>query len=167
MNQSFRFAPFWQTEAEIWVPLVLDTRRTDRGGRSLRLFARLKDGVTLEQARAELRTLTSRLAAAYPETDRGLTTGAVPLTEKASGPARPLVLAIFGLSLAVLLIASANVASLTLARECSRVDASLPSARRSARDAPGWRGCWSPRACSSARSAPLAGSRLRGSASKV
>ena len=120
MNQSFRFAPFWQTEAELWVPLVLDSRRTDRGGRSLRLFARLKDGVTLEQARTELRTLTSRLVAAYPATDRGLSTGAVPLAEKASGPARPLVLAIFGLSLAVLLIACANVASLTLARVLAR-----------------------------------------------
>jgi putative ABC transport system permease protein len=120
MPQSFRFAPFWQTEAELWVPLVLDTRRTDRGGRSLRLFARLKDGVALDQARAELQTLTSRLAAAYPDTDRGLTTGAVSLSEKASGPARPLVLAIFGLSLAVLLIASANVASLTLARVLAR-----------------------------------------------
>ena len=76
--------------------------------------------MTLEQARAELGTLTSRLVAAYPETDRGLTTGAVPLAEKASGPARPLVLAIFGLSLAVLLIASANVASLTLARVLAR-----------------------------------------------
>jgi putative ABC transport system permease protein len=120
MPQSFRFAPFWQTEAELWVPLVLDTRRTDRGGRSLRLFARLRDGVSLDQGRAELQTLTSRLAAAYPDTDRGLTTGAVPLAEKASGPARPLVLAIFGLSLAVLLIASANVASLTLARVLAR-----------------------------------------------
>jgi putative ABC transport system permease protein len=120
MPQSFRFAPFWQTEAELWMPLVLESRRTDRGGRSLRLFARLKDGVTLDHARAELQTLTSRLAAMYPDTDRGLTTGVVPLAEKAAGPARPLVLAIFGLSLAVLLIASANVASLTLARVLAR-----------------------------------------------
>jgi predicted permease len=120
MPQSFRFAPFWQTEAELWVPLVLDARRTDRGGRSLRLFARLRHGVSVDQARAELQTLTFRLASAYPATARGLTTGVVRLAEKASGQARPLVLAIFGLSLAVLLIASANVASLTLARVLGR-----------------------------------------------
>ncbi|HET9761895.1 MAG TPA: FtsX-like permease family protein, partial [Casimicrobiaceae bacterium] len=100
--------------------LVIDARRTDREGRSLRLFARLRDQVTLDQARAEMTTLTSRLANAYPATDRGLTTGVMRLSEKATGPARPLVLAIFGLSIAVLLIASANVATLTLARVLSR-----------------------------------------------
>ena len=44
MPPAFRFAPFWQTRAEAWVPLSLADRATDRGGRSLRVFARLARG---------------------------------------------------------------------------------------------------------------------------
>ena len=120
MPPTFRFAPFWQTQAELWVPLVLDARRMDRDGRSLRLFARLKDGVSLAQAQAEFTVLTTQLARDYPDTDERLTTGVTALSEKASGPLRPVVLAIFGLAGAVLLIACANVATLTLARVISR-----------------------------------------------
>jgi putative ABC transport system permease protein len=120
MPQSFRFAPFWQTQAELWVPLVLDARRTDRSGRSLRLFARLADGRSLATLRSELAMISRDLSRTYPDTDHGLTTGAVPLAEKSSGPARPLVLAVFGLAVAVLLIACANLATLNLARLLSR-----------------------------------------------
>ena len=52
MPRGFRFAPFWATKAEMWAPLVLAARASDRQGSSLRVFARLKPGVTLEQARA-------------------------------------------------------------------------------------------------------------------
>ena len=66
MPESFRFAPFWQTQAELWVPLDLHARRTDRPGRSLRVFARLANGVTLDAARAEIRVLNDRLVQAHP-----------------------------------------------------------------------------------------------------
>ena len=120
MPRSFRFAPFWQTQAELWVPLVLDPRRSDRSGRSLRLFARLADGVSVAQARSEMAVITARLARAYPDTNEGLTTGVMTLGEKAAGNARAVVLVLFGLACAVLLIACANVATLTLARATSR-----------------------------------------------
>ena len=64
--------------------------------------------------------LTARLARDHPDTDEGLTTGVTALADKASGPLRPVVLAIFGLAAAVLLIACANVATLTLARVVAR-----------------------------------------------
>ena len=120
MPRSFRFAPFWQTQAELWVPLALDPRRSDCSGRSLRLFARLADGVSVAQARSEMAVITARLARAYPDTNEGLTTGVMTLGEKAAGNARAVVLVLFALACAVLLIACANVATLTLARATSR-----------------------------------------------
>src|SRR5580704_9470525 len=54
MPASFRFAPFWQTQAELWAPLSLANRINDRGGRSLRVFARLKPDVPIRQAQAEM-----------------------------------------------------------------------------------------------------------------
>lgn len=120
MRPAFRFAPFWQTKAEAWVPLAPADRATDRGGRSLRVFARLADGVTLEHARAELAGINDRLARDWPDTNTGLTTGAMPLEEKAVGPVRPLLLAVFGLASGLLLIAAVNLAMLVVARMTSR-----------------------------------------------
>jgi hypothetical protein len=54
MPPQFHFAPFWVTNAEIFVPLNLAPRVNDRGGNSLRIFARLKPGVSREQAQAEM-----------------------------------------------------------------------------------------------------------------
>src|ERR1041385_2643857 len=61
MPRGFKFAPFWATKAELWAPLVLGPRATDRGGSSLRLFARLAPGVGLEEARSEMAAITARL----------------------------------------------------------------------------------------------------------
>src|SRR6202008_3224503 len=55
MPNGFRFAPFWATKTQIWTPLTIE--ESNRGGFSLRIFARLKPGVTLEQARAEMATI--------------------------------------------------------------------------------------------------------------
>jgi putative ABC transport system permease protein len=68
MPPQFQFAPFWQTEAQMWTPLVLGDRITDRAGSSLRLFARLRAGVSVAQAQAQMDTVARRLAVAYPTT---------------------------------------------------------------------------------------------------
>jgi hypothetical protein len=52
MPPEFQFPPFWSTRAEMWSPLDLTSRATNRGANSLRVFARLKPGATMEQARA-------------------------------------------------------------------------------------------------------------------
>src|SRR2546423_1984904 len=70
MPQGFQFARFWATRAELWVPNALGARIHDRGGNSLRIFARLKDGVSLQQARAEIAAITQRLEQQYPGTNR-------------------------------------------------------------------------------------------------
>ena len=64
MPPDFKFAPFWATHAELWVPDALGDRIHNRGGNSLRVFARLKPGVTLAQARAEMAAITSAPGAA-------------------------------------------------------------------------------------------------------
>ena len=71
MPESFHFAPFWATNVEVWVPLLLDKRLNDRGGRSLRIFARLRDGVPLAQAQADIDVICRRLAAAVSGDEHG------------------------------------------------------------------------------------------------
>jgi predicted permease len=120
MPPDFRFAPFWQTRAEVWVPLSLTARVSDRDGRSLRVFGRLRDGVDLATARAELATINDRLARDWPESNHGLTTGAVTLDEKAVAGIRPLVIAVSALGVGLLLIAAVNLAMLAVARATAR-----------------------------------------------
>jgi putative ABC transport system permease protein len=120
MPESFHFAPFWATNAEIWTPLVLGPRQTDRGGRSLRVFARLQPGVTVRQAQTELSTIMGRLAEAYPDTSAKLVAAVTPLNERVVGKVRPMLLLFSGAVGFVLLIACLNVASLMLARAAAR-----------------------------------------------
>jgi len=60
MPPSFQFAPFWATKAELWAPLAIDRSLASRGGNSLRVFGRLRPGVTEEQAHADLAAVTAR-----------------------------------------------------------------------------------------------------------
>ncbi|HVX41215.1 MAG TPA: ABC transporter permease [Gemmatimonadaceae bacterium] len=118
MPKTFQFAPFWATHAELWAPLVLEPRITSRTGQSLRVFARLKPGVTLTQARADLASVTSRLEREYPGTNQHVEL--VPLKEKVVGDIRtPLVVLLVAVAF-VLLIACANVAHMLLARGAAR-----------------------------------------------
>lgn len=118
MPAEFKFAPFWATKAELWAPLALGPRSIDRGGNSLRIFARLAPGVGLEDSRAELATITARLEQQYPGTNRDAQV--VPLKEKVVGKIRPALLTMQLAVAFVLLIACANVAHMLLARGAAR-----------------------------------------------
>jgi predicted permease len=120
MPPAFRFAPFWITRAEVWTPLSLDRRVNDRGGRSLRLFGRLKGGVTVAQAQAEMSAIAGRLAAAYPQTNTNISITVRPLLDKVVSGIRPTLLALMAMVTFVLLIACANVANTLLARASGR-----------------------------------------------
>jgi putative ABC transport system permease protein len=118
MPAGFQFAPFWATRAAMWVPLAFGDRAHDRGGNSLRIFGRMKDGVMLAQARAEMATITARLERQYPGTNRDVVV--TPLKEKVVGSIEtPLVTLLCACGF-VLLIACANVAHMLLARTSGR-----------------------------------------------
>ncbi|HWR53179.1 MAG TPA: ABC transporter permease, partial [Bryobacteraceae bacterium] len=116
---------------DLWVPLsmVIETgslntwAAEDRNARFLDVIIRLKPGATIEQARAEAGTVAARIAAAYPDTHKGVGATLVPMWQAHYGlqsPLRgPLRILMFVCVLA-LLIACANVANLLMARCISR-----------------------------------------------
>ena len=118
MPASFQFAPFWITNGEIWAPLSLETRTGARGANSLRVFARLRQGTSFDQAREELRAVTARLDQEFPGSNKDVQL--VPLKERVVGNVRaPLVIMLVAVSF-VLLIACANVGHMLLARAAAR-----------------------------------------------
>jgi putative ABC transport system permease protein len=95
----------------------------DRDMRMMEVFGRLKPGVTVAQANADVRTIAAGLKAAYPKSypeNVGFTSSAAPLQEELTREARPTLLFLLAAAAFVLLIACANVANLTLARMAKR-----------------------------------------------
>jgi putative ABC transport system permease protein len=114
MPRSFLFP---NREAEVLVPLGYDlTRNKYRGGRWLRVLAKLKPGVTVEQAQTEMNLIARRLSDQYRETNKGWGIRVVSLSKFSAGEFRPALLILLCAVGLVLLIACANVASLLLAR---------------------------------------------------
>jgi predicted permease len=120
MPPQFQFAPFWQTQAQMWTPMVLGDRVTDRTGSSLRLFARLGRGISVAQAQAQMDTVARRLAVAYPKTDTTVDMAVVPLHEKVVGAIRPTLLLLLATVVFVLAIACADITNLFLTRAVTR-----------------------------------------------
>jgi predicted permease len=118
MPEGFAF-PYWE---DVWIPLIVDPLVTERGdGPGLEVYGRLRNGVALDEARAEFNGISSRLAAAYPETNEKLVAFVEPYIESYHGDDAGVAATFFvGFGLAVLLIACFNVANLLLARAVSQ-----------------------------------------------
>jgi putative ABC transport system permease protein len=112
--------PFRGAVAEIWAPLGLDLAKETRGVHVIFPMARLKRGVTLEQAQAEMKTIAARLAQQYPDTNQGWEIGIERLHEFVVHDVRPRLLILLAAVGAVLLIACANLMNLFLARFATR-----------------------------------------------
>jgi putative ABC transport system permease protein len=108
-------------EFDIWVPLTINPAlATARRARFLQAVARLKDGVALDQAQTQMDTISRQLEQAHPDTNAGWGVRVVPLYKEVVGSVGRIVWVLFGAVGFVLLIACANIASLTLARAITR-----------------------------------------------
>ena len=108
-------------QGQYFVPLGwTDKDRAVRNNHNYVVIARLKPEVSLQQAQAEMNTISSRLEQVYPEDDKGWGATIVPLREDLVGDVRPALLVLLGSVAFVLLIACANVANLVLAKTLGR-----------------------------------------------
>jgi putative ABC transport system permease protein len=111
---------FPNRDTEYWQPIALNPANATRGGHFLSVVARLKRGVTVQSAAAEMRTLAERLAREYPASNADESALVIALHENIVGGVRPALLALFASVVVVVLIACANVANLLLVRASAR-----------------------------------------------
>ena len=112
---------------DAWLPLRIDPLAFTRGGgpavegTQLQAVARLKAGVSVEAAQAEMATIAAGLATTYPASNQGIGVTVTPLLDTFIGPqAAAMLYTMLGAVFGVLLIACANVANLLLARTAAR-----------------------------------------------
>ncbi|MEO8028434.1 MAG: ABC transporter permease, partial [Bryobacteraceae bacterium] len=108
-------------KADIWMPLHVPKTMDNRRSHILRVIGRLKDGLTIDQARADLSGIANQIAELSPETNKGWGVTIDPLHQIIVGDElRRTSLVLFGAVTFILLIACANVANLLLARGAAR-----------------------------------------------
>ncbi len=107
---------------KVFLPLGArrDAIPTDRRNRRAGVFARLKEGVTLDQARREMSVISDRLALAYPATNTDVEVVVQPWRERMTGRFRTMIGLLLGAVAFVLLIGCVNIANLLMARAASR-----------------------------------------------
>jgi putative ABC transport system permease protein len=122
MGQDFHPLPeaLVAPEGQFYRPVAEAYVDADRDSRHLRAIARLKPGVTIEQARIEASLIAQRLEQDHPLTNKNQGAYVVSITDEIVGGIRPTLWMVFGAVIFVLLVACANVANLLLARSTVR-----------------------------------------------
>jgi putative ABC transport system permease protein len=116
MPKGWRFPEI----CDIWMPLQMEEKDHPRGTFFLDCIGKVKKGVSIEQARAELEAITARIAAQHPDTNSGCSVHVTSYREEMVRNFKTLTLLVMGAVLFVHLIACANVANLLLARGATR-----------------------------------------------
>jgi putative ABC transport system permease protein len=111
---------FWSGHRQLWVPVGYTEGDKVRGSNSFIAFARLKPGVTVAQARAEMAGLGTRLSQQYPSDDADMSATVVPMSKFGTEGFGTTVVALLAAVGFVLLIACVNIANLLLARAAAR-----------------------------------------------
>ncbi|HEY1947195.1 MAG TPA: ABC transporter permease [Bryobacteraceae bacterium] len=118
MGRTFGFP---RPDAQLWTTLRFSNDDfVDRNNNWLRVVAKLRPGVSVEQARAEMRLVSERLKRAYPKDNEHVGVTIDSLRDEISNNSRLLLFALLGASFCVLLIACTNLANLLLARGLQR-----------------------------------------------
>ncbi len=116
---SFQFAP--RGKAEFWSTMhTLNNCEKRRSCHNLFGVARLKDGVTVQMALADMTSIAKQLEVQYPGSNRGQGASVMPLSEQIVGDIRPILLVLLGGAGLLLVIACVNVSSLLLVRSEAR-----------------------------------------------
>ena len=109
------------TRTQVWVPIAFNSaERATRDTNFIDVIARLKPGVSIEQARANMNAVAQSQTERYPKTNTGIGVKLISLQEHTVGDVRPMLIVLLGAVAFVLLIACANVANLLLARAAAR-----------------------------------------------
>jgi len=112
---------FRDRDIDYWIPMRLSPQQIDsRRDHFLNVVARLKPGVAVATADAEMKAIARRMAEQYSETNGQLGAGVWPLQEEVLGDTRVELIALMIAAMAIVLIACANLASLLLARSAER-----------------------------------------------
>jgi predicted permease len=106
-------------DTDVWIPIV-DTANQQRRGNNFRAIARLRLGSTLDQAQAEMTTISARLEEQYPDTNRNIRVLVTPMHREMVGDVRAMLYLLLAAVALVLLIACATMATLLLARATTR-----------------------------------------------
>jgi putative ABC transport system permease protein len=114
------FALPTNSRVDLYTPMQISRAQAQRDGRNYSVVARLRNGVSLAQADADMRAIAAQTAAERPEMNARWSAAVIPLMEQTVGDTRATLLVLLGAVLFLLLIACANVSNLLLMRAAKR-----------------------------------------------
>jgi predicted permease len=114
LAEGFAAPAMWPRMPDVWVPIGLDPNVARRNARMLRVVGRMRPGITVDAARAELDVLATALAKEHPDTNAGTGATAAGMLEQLTRDVRPSLFILATAVLALLLVACGNATGLLI-----------------------------------------------------